>query len=66
VNDLYQIAYRSETEHDYEVVLKPPEVASLSPRINTLVPGAWLREKRLYPERTKVQDGKGMKAERQL
>jgi hypothetical protein len=40
-------------EHDYEIVLKPPEVASFSPRINTLVHGAWLREKGLRPERAK-------------
>jgi hypothetical protein len=40
-------------EHDYEIVLKPPEVASFSPEINTLVDGAWLREKGLCPERVK-------------
>jgi hypothetical protein len=40
-------------EPDYEIVLKPPEVASFLPGINTLVPGAWLREKGLCPERAK-------------
>jgi len=35
-------------EHDYEIVLKPPEVASFSPK-HTLH-GAWLREKGLCPK----------------
>jgi hypothetical protein len=53
VNDLVSNNTDPKREHDYEIVLKPPEVASFSPEINTLVDGAWLREKGLCPERVK-------------
>jgi hypothetical protein len=53
-------------EHDYEIVLNAPEVASFSPENKHTRAWRLAPEKGLSGKGKRFQDGKGMKAGRQV